>query len=210
MHMLTRIYYELLAFLFPSRTGVVWEQIQYEDIAARYAITTIYSVTNGVALLPYRDPRVRELLWTLKYRGKKSIAKQFGTLLAHYINEQHTQKQNLLLVPVPLSQKRLRERGFNQTESIVRACVDKIPHLSYSSNLLVRTKDNEHQARLSRKKRLENIKGAFAVDDPDNMLADAHIILVDDVVTTGATLAEARSALIQAGARQVTCVAIAH
>ena len=207
--MFARIYYALLTFLFPSKTGTIWEQINTKDLMKIYRVQAMYSVTNAVALLPYRNPSVRELMWTLKYRGKQSIARHFGTILAAYINERHPKRENLLLIPIPLSQKRRCERGFNQTEVIVRACIDHHPQISYS-NLLVRTKDNEHQARLSREKRLQNIKGAFAVEDPHKQLRGAYIILIDDVVTTGATMNEARKVLLRAGAKKVTCVAIAH
>jgi ComF family protein len=115
------------------------------------------------------------------------------------------------LMPIPLAPKRLRERGYNQSEVLARALARqwRIPVLV---NALVRARETPTQTALTPETRLANVAGAFRViDDQCSMINDhSTLIIVDDVFTTGATLAEAARALEQAGARRVTGVTFAR
>jgi ComF family protein len=110
------------------------------------------------------------------------------------------------LIPIPLAPKRLRERGYNQSEMLARALARhwRIPVLV---DLLVRTRETPTQTALTPGTRLANVAGAFAVATPR---VSSVFILVDDVFTTGATLAEAARALDQAGATRVSGVTFAR
>lgn len=166
----------------------------------------------------YRNKNIKKCIWLLKYKNKKSIASIFADTMYPRILEEISERKlienfkNPILIPIPLSRKRLRERGFNQAELLCEEIVklDKKENLEFSSEILVRIKDKEHQAKIEdRKKRIENIVGCFKVVN-ENLLNNKNIILIDDVTTTGATLKEARKMLNQAGARKVVAFTIAH
>ena len=120
-----------------------------------------------------------------------------------------------ILIPIPLASKRKKERGFNQAELLCQKLVniDKNNNFILEKNVLIKTKDQEHQARLKdRRDRLANIIGSFSIKNPKEMqkIKNRNIILIDDVITTGATLSEARKTLKQFGAKKVIAFTIAH
>ncbi len=92
------------------------------------------------------------------------------------------------LVPVPLHPRRLRERGFNQAEWICRG-ISEVLHIPIDTEHLIRTRNNPHQSRSLFEKRQDNVKDLFAVRYPEEW-KNKHILLVDDVITSGATMME--------------------
>jgi ComF family protein len=112
-----------------------------------------------------------------------------------------------MLIPMPLSNQRLAQRGFNQTLLLARAlCRTKV-----QADLLLRIKDTPPQSTLPRKERLESVKNAYAVDPlKRDALQDKRVVLVDDVMTSGASLAAAANALRQAGAAHITGLVFAR
>jgi len=112
-----------------------------------------------------------------------------------------------LLLPVPLSAQRLRSRGYNQAWEVTRRLGVQLG-VPASVSVLHRLRDNPAQSALDREQRLENLQGAFRVADPAR-IAGRHIGVVDDVMTTGATLGEIATQLKRAGAARVTnCVVL--
>lgn len=115
-----------------------------------------------------------------------------------------------LLLPVPLSAQRLRERGYNQAWELTRV-VAKALQMEADPALLLRVKDTPHQLALPPQERAANVQGAFAVEPLRRAeLAGRHIAVIDDVLTTGATLAEISRVLRQAGAARVDAWTIAR
>lgn len=114
------------------------------------------------------------------------------------------------LLPVPLASERLRERGYNQAWEIARRLASRIGGTA-DARLLVRLRDTAHQIALPPDRRAANVRGAFAVA-PEGLarLRDARVVLVDDVMTTGATAAEIAAVLKQAGVREVTVAVLAR
>jgi ComF family protein len=113
-----------------------------------------------------------------------------------------------LILPLPISTRRLAERGFNQATELVRAIYRSWAGL-IDELALVRTGGEIHQAALSGSKRRQAIRGCFQVPEPGRVRG-ARILLFDDVLTTGATAGEAASTLLAAGARQVDLATIAR
>jgi len=114
------------------------------------------------------------------------------------------------LLPVPLSPRRLAERGYNQAYELARALARQ-HQLRCRADLLLRVRDNEHQAGLSLQQRAANVRGVFAVEP--RRLADVagrHVALLDDVMTTGATLYELARVLRAAGATRVQAWVVAR
>lgn len=114
------------------------------------------------------------------------------------------------LLPVPLSRERLRERGYNQSHELARALA-KRRRLASDPELLLRVRDTEHQLRLPPEQRSANVRRAFAVEPRRaQALRGSHVALLDDVMTTGATLFELARVLQQAGVVQVQAWVVAR
>lgn len=173
--------------------------------------------TYVTALFDYKHDAIRSAIWRLKYGNIRALARSFAEPLYNEIvadlSDQLTISKHVefLLVPIPLHKSRYRERGYNQSELLARAVAafNTNGFLKLSTGALMRTRETKSQAKKdSRSARLENLRGAFAANA--DIVRGQHIILIDDVITTGATLAEARSALLMAGARSVVAYTIAH
>lgn len=183
-------------------------------------------------LYDYRHPAIKKSLWLLKYKGKRRLANVFAEIIYEKILEELSDLSVMenfiepILIPVPLSLKRYRERGFNQAQLIceeiikidsalyIRHGVYMQNKLSLEKNILIKPKDTEHQARIKdRRERLKNIIGSFAIKNPEenlSLIKNRNVILIDDILTTGATLGEARKVLKQAGVRKVIAFTVAH
>ena len=120
------------------------------------------------------------------------------------------QEAQFLLIPVPISKRRRVERGYNQSEYIAKAILENdVGHiLLYAPQWFQKIKDTLTQSHSqSRQERMKNLLDCF---EADPRVAGKYVILIDDVVTTGSTLSEARRALLEAGARDVFAFTIAH
>lgn len=163
-------------------------------------------------LMHYRTRAVEDLVKALKYDRAGYAAGLLADVLAEYLREEIAQLQafstkKVLLIPVPLHASRRRERGFNQIEKVLAALPEEFKNgtlASIDAKSLVRTRATPQQTRLSREERLRNVGGAFALAKP---LENVHVILIDDVTTTGATLSEAARPL---GNIDRTLIALAH
>ncbi|MEN9614040.1 MAG: hypothetical protein RLZZ347_347 [Candidatus Parcubacteria bacterium] len=170
------------------------------------------------AILGYSDPLVRTAIWELKYRGNTKIV----DLLAQVVYEEivselsdlalFSSHEKVILIPVPISPARLRERGWNQTELLAQklTVLDSGTFFTLDTKSLLKIKDTPSQTKSKhRAEREKNLKGCFKVTHPE-AIADKHILLLDDVCTTGSTLREARKTLLKAGARAVYAITVAH
>jgi len=142
------------------------------------------------------------LVLRLKFSQALDLADTLAEAMANAL-QTSTLPQPELLLPMPLSTQRLRERGFNQAWELTHRLGRRLS-LPTDARLLLRMKDTPHQLTLPEDRRAANVRGAFAVDPLRRQsLAGRHVALVDDVMTTGATAAEAARALTQAGAASV-------
>ncbi len=157
---------------------------------------------------------LRELIHLLKYAGVRPSAKVLGRMLAETVS--HLQpglgEGPFLVVPVPLHPRKLRQRGFNQTELIAQAALKLVSspncfHLA--SAVLERRRETQSQIGLTRHQRRENMRGAFAVAHAEE-IKDKPILLVDDVFTTGTTVSECARVLRRAGASKVYVATVAR
>lgn len=164
---------------------------------------------QGWTVSLFRGP-VRAILHALKYdhghgmwalREVRTLLKQAEDL-AEFLD-------GSILVPVPLSSSRLRERGYNQAELIAREVASVFPGTRVSP-LLRRHVDTASQTQFNRQERIRNLRNAFSLSRKRAIDPDQRYIVVDDVFTTGSTLNACASALRKAGARQVDVFAIGH
>jgi ComF family protein len=159
-----------------------------------------------LALADYRPP-VDGLVVALKFGHRLELADLFGALLAERL---HELDPGTLLVPVPLAHERQAERGFNQAEQVARRAA-RACGLAVLPDALLRTRHGPPQEGLDAAARRRNVRQAFAVNRRHAArLAGAQLAVVDDVMTSGATLEAVASALKQAGAARVTNVIVAR
>ena len=147
-----------------------------------------------------------DLVTRFKFHQQPELARALAEVLVQAVQHSHQQTQQALpqcVLPVPLAGARLAQRGYNQAWELARR-VGRLLKLPTSADLLWRVLDTGHQTQLHRAERQRNLSGAFMVNPALlQRCVGAHLVLVDDVMTTGATLREAAGTLLQAGAKQV-------
>lgn len=157
----------------------------------------------------YEDP-LRAALWALKYHSQRRLAGPLGDLLAQAGEPAARAHGARMVIPVPLHASRQRQRGYNQSRLLAQQCAARLG-LPLRSDLLTRTRATPPQVRLSAPQRQANVAGAFAITHTASAaLAGTVVLLVDDVCTTGATLAAAAEPLRAAGARAVWGLTVAQ
>lgn len=143
----------------------------------------------------------------LKYENRPRYGVWLGGALGHAFAQTLLYRPAPdLIVPVPLHRMRLCERGYNQSEYLVRGIAPALEK-PVAADIVVRNKATRSQTALSRNERLNNLEGAFAVPIPERV-AGQRILLVDDILTTGATAGVAACALLDAGAEAVDIAAL--
>ena len=146
------------------------------------------------------------LVHALKYDGWHAVAKPMARRMARLEWPPDVVRERTALVPVPLSDTRRRERGYNQSERLASALSVEW-QIPVWTDVLERRRDTRSQVRLTPSERASNVSGAFmAVVRAQARLLGAHIVLVDDVITTAATINASAQALADGGARIISCV----
>lgn len=158
-------------------------------------------------LFAYKNPLVAELVLSIKNR-KDQHCIELGAY-ALYTKLKELAKEPVLLIPIPISKSRRRERGYNQCEVLIDKMIelDAENQCEKSFNTLLRTKDSGEQKLKSRSERLESTASIFNAKFTPT---EKPIILIDDVTTTGSTLKEAREVLLQAGYKDVSALTLSH
>lgn len=169
-----------------------------------------------ISVFSYRDPSIKKLLWQFKFEGRWSVIEDIGDALFDHLSEELAEAaifENVrapILVPIPITRKKLRERGYNQAAVIARELARKSDNAFTVATLLRKTRTTKAQHDIKgRAKRLHNLVGAYEAVRPA-LVAGRDIVIVDDITTTHATLIEARRALRAAGAKSVRAFTIAH
>lgn len=147
------------------------------------------------------------LLHSLKYKNRPQVGTMLGRSAAIELSRSGFFDGVELIVPLPLSKKKERRRGYNQCDYIASG-VSQITGIPVCKGCVSRTKANETQTHKSREQRWRNVEGIFAVSNPE-AIRGKHVLLVDDVLTTGATIADCARALSSAGCR-VTVFTLAY
>jgi len=154
----------------------------------------------------HHDALLKKAIHYYKYKFIDELAQPLALLLAQGLTHSKLESPDILIA-VPLHKRRLRWRGFNQSQLLLEELDLQIPH---STKNLTRKKFTTPQVKKgTRKKRLKNLDGAFAVQNPHEF-ASKKILLVDDITTTATTLNECAKALKKAGAKKVTALVIAR
>jgi ComF family protein len=182
------------------RCGLGFRETPGEDHLCSGCLTEERYFTKARALGPY-EGLMEEAISRFKYRGSSRLAKVLGTLLAEYNDPDFPFSEFDLILSVPLHPQRLRQRGFNQSLLLARR-ISRMHSIPLDFTALQRSRPTQPQTQLSGSERQKNIRGAFEVRRPA-VIAERHILLIDDVFTTGATVEECSRVLLKAGAKQV-------
>lgn len=151
--------------------------------------------------------RVKRIIHQLKYRNRPEIGTAVGLRYGTVLAETAPFNQAEIIVPVPLHPKKLRTRGYNQSVFFANGLARSM-QLPVAEHGIVRRRTTESQTHKNRYERYENMLKTFEANDAD-AIAGRHVLLVDDVLTTGATLEACASTLLKNGAAKVSAVTIA-
>lgn len=209
---------KILDVLFPKRCVGCKSPSSYICLACAGKIPYCEKIGPSwiISMWSYKDPRIKRLLWRFKFENKFSIAEDLAPFARDHLIMELSDRaifeniKSLTLVPIPLSRMGLRARGYNQSEILAREISSHLGTQYEVRNLLFKVRETETQHSIkNRRARLQNLRGAYAAKDPDEV-SGKNILLIDDITTTHATLAEARRVLRLAGARKVLAFTIAH
>lgn len=178
------------------------ENAFYNKLKGRLPVSYVMSLFKFV-----KAGRVQQVLHALKYRNRPEIGRMLGKVYGEELVRSGFGGRFDFVIPVPLHPARRLRRGYNQSAEFGTGIAEQLG-IRCEENILVRSRKTETQTRRSRVRRWENVKSVFQVNDPPEIYA-RRIMLVDDVVTTGATLEAAGSALVDAGCRELSIVCIA-
>ncbi len=181
------------------------------EISCINAVKCIYIPSAGETIscaVPYiYKDKIRQSIINFKFYGQKQFADFYAEKMAEHILKNFSHLHFDVITSVPISDKRRKLRGYNQSELLARAAAKQLnlPYREY----LIKTTDNKEQHKLSEKQRQINVKGVYKLIS-EGQIVGKRILLIDDIVTTGATLRECAAVLFQNGAGDITCAAIAE
>ena len=164
-------------------------------------------IQNAGALLFFtKDSLVQTLITALKYHHNKKVGILFGKLMGEAIAGEEKFKQIDLIIPVPISASKINSRGFNQSE-VIAIGMQQVWHRPMLNDVLIKKSWSNSQTKKNRKARLQQLPDLFFLQKPTS-IEGKHILLVDDVLTTGATL-EAAVASLMTGSPASVSIAVA-
>lgn len=163
----------------------------------------------AMAMLYFRKgTKVQNLIHQLKYKGQTDLGFELGRMLGEKLLSAADYIKADLIIPIPLHPRKLRSRGYNQSKTIADGMASVL-QLPVNTTQLIRKVPTTTQTKKTRFERSENMKAVFIVLEPDK-LKDKHIILVDDVITTGATLESCGQVLLDCGISKLSITALAY
>lgn len=162
----------------------------------------------ATALLHFRKGNsTQKLMHEIKYRGEKELAAYIGRLMGQELASNNPFTTVDYILPVPMHKAKQRKRGFNQAEWFAKGLAEKL-HAAVNTEVLLKISATNSQTRKNRWQRWKNMEELFVVNQPEK-LAGKHILLVDDIVTTGATLEACAQTLKQAANCKVSIATMA-
>ena len=171
--------------------------ISFEENDIARIFWGLVPIEKGISFFHYtpHSPHSR-ILFELKYHNHPEAGKTMGRMMAEELKATNFFNGIDLIVPIPLSRKKERQRGYNQSDWIAWG-ISEATGIPTDTTSVVRTKSNPSQTTLDHRQRRENVRDIFAVRHPGN-LEGRHILLVDDVITTGATMLSCAEAIARA------------
>jgi ComF family protein len=166
------------------------EKIFWGRIPIQFASSLFYFTKGSI---------IERLLYQLKYRSKKEVGLYCGRLMGNALRTSHVLGEVDLIVPLPLFKRKEHKRGFNQAKLICDGISETLS-IPVSTEIVERVEATETQTHKNRVERWQNMQGRFRINNPSG-IKNKHLMLVDDVITTGATLESCAQELLKANAR---------
>ncbi len=202
--MMLKIIDYILDFIFPPNINEVEiRNINKEELYSKYSFKNEWNSS----IYPYQEPIIKELVWQIKYkRNKKAIEIAGYSLYCELIKH----NQPLLLIPIPISKERRRERGYNQCELMIDEIIklDKDKIFKKDFDFIIRNRNIEKQTHKNRKERIVNSQKIFSL--VKSIDKNQRIVVIDDVTTTGSTLNEANRCLDEGGYNNIMNLTLTH
>ena len=166
-------------------------------------------IRHGMAFLKFRKGgSVQHLLHQLKYNNHPEIAERLGRAYGRELSQENYGTEFDLIVPVPLHQSRLRHRGYNQSAHFAKGLSEALG-VAWNETISIRKQATATQTKMTRAERWENVRHVFSVNT-DVGVIQKRILLVDDVITTGATLEACGQHLLDSGCASISIACIAE
>lgn len=173
-----------------SNTWFQKENIVYQKLYGRFpfenACCFLFFTQSGIS---------QKLIHLLKYKSRKDIAFYLGHLFGEHLKESSWIKNIDYIIPVPIHKQKRNLRGFNQSQLLAKGLSESL-QIPILKDVLIKHKHTSSQTRKTHQERIENVKNVFEVQNK-NILLDKHILLIDDVLTTGATLESCSNTILK-------------
>lgn len=185
-------------------------QIPYDADANTFMAQKLYGevpILYAFALYKFRAGNaVQHLIHHLKYKNSPAIGEMLGKICGTQLVQNMRQHSFDSIIPVPLHPDKIRHRGYNQSDYFAKGLAIAL-NLPWYNQCIHRIKKTATQTKKNKIERMENLQDAFLVVDIDS-IRDQHVLLVDDVITTGATIKACAAALFMAGVKKISVVSI--
>jgi len=166
------------------------------------------NITHAFAYLKYiKSGKVQQIIHSLKYGGLEEIGLLMGNWYGHELKTNQFENSFDLILPIPLHPNRKKQRGYNQSDSFAQGLSETL-NVPWEDEVLIRQLSSNTQTKKKRLDRWENVKDIFALAQPEQV-AGKRILLVDDVITTGATIEACAQKIVEAGCKSISVGAIA-
>lgn len=189
-----------------SLPGTGFEKIKDNPVEKLFWGRTVIAFAGSSYYYVENTPMQR-IIHEVKYKEDKKSGIALGRMMGMRIREKLNAFPIDMMIPMPLHPKKEKQRGYNQASLLCRG-MKEIIGTDFEEKIIARTKNTATQTQKSRLKRWENVASVFRVDQPD-LIRDKNLLLVDDVITTGASTEACAAALLQAGARSVAVYSLA-
>lgn len=181
---------------------------QYKDNPVAQVFWGRIPIQNATSLLYFhKKGRTQHMLHLLKYRGRQDIGIYLGQLLGNQILNNEDYQNIDAIVPIPLHPKRQKQRGYNQAECIAIG-ISKSLRIPVETNLVFRQIETKTQTKKSRTERWENVAQVFSIKN-SQLHTNKHFLLVDDVITTGATIEACAQAILTIPETKISVASLA-
>ena len=168
----------------------------------------------ATSVFKYQNPLVRKIVWLIKFNRKHSVLRDIEKTMKesfeNFLKNNSLEDKKIILVPIPITKQSKTKRGYNQSTLICRVLAKENKNIEINESILAKSFNHAPQNKIKdRNKRMKNIKNSFKVVS-GNYLRDEIIVLIDDVVTTGATIQEAKKTLKNSGFKKIYGFSLAH
>jgi len=178
----------------------------YDNAMVR-RISLLFDVEKAASWFFYRGDKARSTLWSLKYYGRDGVGRECGVVMANEMIGSGFFNDIDVIVPMPLARNRLRQRGYSQSLRLAQGISD-VTHIPIVTNAIKRSKFKQSQTSLSHWARRENVAGQFSLANSTE-LQGKHVLVIDDVVTTGSTVAECVAPILQIEGIKISVLSLA-